>query len=187
MASGAQPVWAGHEFRLDPARLPQKLIYATRNEAGDVQITVDQNGCVLKRQLEMSGLPLNIALPVNVFKGVAARAMDTGPESILVTLELMHHDPELCVPLFVGHDLEGIASDWQSWSDLLGLPMLIADEDGIVRTLDDSVRNVIKDKSHPRRHHAMFAERRPRFLARRRLGTLGVRMVVDGVEIIARG
>ena len=41
MTSGAQPVWAGHEFRLDPAQLPQKLVYATRSETGDVQITVD--------------------------------------------------------------------------------------------------------------------------------------------------
>lgn len=186
MASGAQPVWAGNEFRLDPARLPQKLIYATRNSTGDVQITVDQNGCVLKRLLEVSGLPLNIALPVNVFQGVAARAMHTGPESVLVTLELLHHDPDLCVPLFVGSDLEGIARDWQVWADLLGLPMLIIDEDGVARTLDESARRVIKDKSHPRRHHAMFAERRPRFLARRRMGTLGCRMVLDGLEIIAR-
>ena len=186
MTSGAQPVWAGHEFRLDPAQLPQKLVYATRNETGDVQITVDQNGCVLKRKLDISSLPLNIALPVNVFDGVAARAMHTGPESVLVTLELLHHDPDLCVPLFVGSDLEGIARDWQVWSDLLGLPMLIIDEDGVARTLDESARHVIKDKSHPRRQHAMFADRRPRFLARRRMGTLGCRMVLDGVEIIAR-
>ncbi|MCI5076674.1 DUF6101 family protein [Oricola sp.] len=186
MASGVQPVWAGQEFRLDPAKLPQKLIYATRTQAGDVQITVNQNGCVLKRQLDVSGLPLNIALPVNAFSGVAARAMYTGPESVLVTLELMHSDPELTVPLYVGHDLEGIARDWQQWSELLGLPMLIVDEDGVTRTLDESARNVIKDRSHPRRHHAMFAERRPRFLARRRMGSLGCRMVLDGVEIIAR-
>lgn len=186
MATGAQPVWAGNEFRLDPARLPQKLVYATRTDSGDTQITVSQNGCVLKRQLDVSGLPLNIALPANVFDGVAARAMDTGPESVLVTLELMHHDPELCVPLFVGHDLNRIAQDWQTWSELLGLPMLMVDEDGVTRTLDESVTNIIRDKSHPRRHHAMFAERRPRFLARRRMGTLGCRMTLDGVEIIAR-
>ncbi|TCD13429.1 DUF6101 family protein [Oricola cellulosilytica] len=187
MASGAQPVWAGHEFRLDPARLPQKLVYATRGNDGDVHITVQQNGCVLKRKLAASGLPLNIALPVHVFDGVAVRAIYVGPDNVLVTLELMHSDPELCVPLFVGHHLEAIAKDWQIWSDLLGLPMLLVDEDGVTRTLDESARRVIKDKSHPRRHHALFAERRPRFLARRRMGTLGVRMVLDGVEIIARG
>lgn len=186
MDTGAQPVWAGHEFRLDPARLPQKLVYAIGGADGDVQITVDRNGCVLKRKLEISGLPLNIALPVNVFKGVAARAMHTGPDSVLVTLELLHHDPELCVPLFVGSDLEGISRDWQAWADRLDLPMLIIDEDGVARTLDESARRVIQDKSHPRRHHAMFADRRPRFLARRRMGTLGCRMRLDGVEIIAR-
>ena len=186
MASGAQPVWAGHEFRLDPERLPQKLIYATRDDYGDVQITVHQNGCVLKRQLEVSGLPLNIALPVNVFHGVTVRAVYGGPEQVVLTMELTHLDPELCVPLFVGHDLEAAARDWQAWSDLLGLPMLLVDEDGVTRTLDESARNVVRDRTHPRRHHAFFAERRPRFLARRRMGTLGVRLTLDGEEIIAR-
>ncbi|WP_421853242.1 DUF6101 family protein [Oricola sp.] len=186
MTSGAQPVWAGHEFRLDPARLPQKLVYATRGDDGEVHITVHQSGCVLKRQLGSSGLPLNIALPANVFKGVTVRAMYDGPESLLVAMELTHSDPELSVPLSVGHHLESVAQDWQHWSDILGLPMLLVDEDGVTRTLDESARNVVRDTSHPRRHHAMFAERRPRFLARRRLGTLGCRLVLDGVEIIAR-
>ena len=186
MTSGAQPVWAGHEFRLDPARLPQKLVYATRDDRGEVQITVHQSGCVLKRPLQTSGLPLNIALPTSVFTGVTVRAMYDGPESLMVAMELTHTDPELSVPLFVGHNLESVAQDWQQWSDILGLPMQLVDEDGEIRTLDESARNVVGDRSHPRRHHAMFAERRPRFLARRRMGTLGCRMVLDGLEIIAR-
>ncbi|WP_306119644.1 MULTISPECIES: DUF6101 family protein [unclassified Roseitalea] len=184
MTTGAQPAWAGQQFRLDPERLPQKLCYAT--QSGEVTITVDRNGATLKRTLPQSGLPLHVALPRRVFRGVVARATETGPESALVTLELLHDDEALCVPLTVGHDLNKIAHDWQHWSELLGLPMMMVEADGVARTLEESARAIIMGGSQPRRHHAMFAERRPRFLARRRLGNLGVRLTVAGQEIIAR-
>jgi hypothetical protein len=37
-----------------------------------------------------------------------------------------------------------------------------------------------------RRQGRASARRRPRFLARRRMGNLGLRLVIDGEEIIAR-
>lgn len=186
MSSSAQPAWAGHEFRLDPARLPQELSYATRSGNGATTITVTQRGAVLKRELTRSGLPLHIALPAHAFRGVVVRATETGPEDALVTLELLHHDEELCVPLSVGHDLRAIARDWQIWSQMLNLPMMMIEADGVARTLEESAQSLITKDPKPRRHHSMFAERRPRFLARRRLGHLGVRLMVHGEEIIAR-
>jgi len=183
----AQPVWAGHEFRLDPTRLPQKLCYASRTGRGEVDITIDKRGAVLKTVLSESGLPLNIALPARVFRGVAARAIDHGPAGAMVTLELLHDDDNLCVPLRVGHELSDVARDWQIWSDLLDLPMILFDADGVARSLDESAARVDTKHPFPRRQPAIFADRRPRFLARRRLGTLGVRLMVGGDEIIARG
>ncbi|MEL6919722.1 MAG: DUF6101 family protein [Pseudomonadota bacterium] len=186
MSIGPQPVWACSEFRLDPNRLPQRVSYAARADGAAVDITVHRGGATMKKQLAMSGLPLNIALPNKAFCGVAARATETGPDSAIVTLELLHADEELCVPLRVGHDLGAIVKDWQMWAEVLGLPMMLVDSDGVARSLDESAANVITGKSNERRHHAMFAERRPRFLARRRMGHLGVRLRVDGDEIIAR-
>ena len=92
MAQGAQPVWAGQEFRLDPTRLPQQLSYASRENGEAVEITVDRRGAVLKRAVESNDVAFDIALPNQAFKGVAARAMETGPESSLITLELLHQD-----------------------------------------------------------------------------------------------
>lgn len=186
MSTGAQPAWAGHEFRLDPSRLPQALSYAARDDVGETEITVNRRGATLKRTLKRSGLPLHIALPARAFRGVAVRATETGPEHALVTLELLHEDEELCVPLSVGHDLPAIARDWQSWSELLDLPMMMIDAEGVVRTLEESAPALAPGKARTRRPHAMLAERRPRFLARRRLGHLGVRLMVHGEEIIAR-
>ncbi|MEN0000697.1 MAG: DUF6101 family protein [Pseudomonadota bacterium] len=186
MSAHVQPVWAGSEFRLDPNRLPQSLSYAARVDGGEVDITVTERGATLKRRLGLSGLPINIALPNNAFRGVAARAVETGPETAIVSLELLHEDEDLCVPLRVGYDLGAIVKDWQLWAEVLRLPMIIIDSDGVARTLDESAARVITGKSNARRHHAMFADRRPRFLARRRMGHLGVRVIVEGDEIIAR-
>ena len=186
MSMGAQRAWSGHEFRLDPARLPQQLSYANRNDDGETVITVDRRGATLKRRLQKSGLPLHIALPANAFRGVAVRATETGPETAFVTLELLHDDEELCVPLCVGQNLPAIARDWQIWSELLGLPMMMVESDGVARSLEETASIVLDRPSQPRRHHSMLAERRPRFLARRRLGNLGVRLTVNGDEIIAR-
>ena len=73
MNTGLKPVWAGRNMRLDPFRLPQMVSYATRDDYGDVTFTIDQRGAVIRRMLEMSGLPAIIALPPNAFRGVAAR------------------------------------------------------------------------------------------------------------------
>ncbi|EIM72915.1 hypothetical protein A33O_17869 [Nitratireductor aquibiodomus RA22] len=103
-----------------------------------------------------------------------------------VTLELLHTDAMLCVPLLVAGDLDDVAADWRAWSEALGLPMLMIEADGLARPLEESIGEVkANPPKHRRQGHAVRA-RRPRFLARRRCGSLGVRMVVGGAEIIAR-
>ncbi|WP_051540813.1 DUF6101 family protein [Ahrensia sp. 13_GOM-1096m] len=186
MSTVAQPVWAGQEFRLDPTRLPQQVSYASRVSGKAVEITVNKRGAVLKHSSETDLADFNIALPNNSFRGVAARATETGPDTALVTLELLHEDEALCVPLRVGHELADIATDWQLWAELLKLPMMIIDADGVARTLEESAANAVINDPNGRGHNAMFAEDRPRYTARRRLGNLGVRLMVDGKEIIAR-
>ena len=76
MNTELKPVWAGRNMRLDPFRLPQAVSYATRDDFGDVTFTIDQRGAVVRRQLEMSGVPAIIALPASAFRGVAARAIE---------------------------------------------------------------------------------------------------------------
>ncbi|TJV10049.1 MAG: hypothetical protein E5Y18_23715, partial [Mesorhizobium sp.] len=85
MNTGLKPVWAGRNMRLDPLRLPQVVSYATRDDYGDVTFTIDHRGAVIRRVLEMSGLPAFIALPANAFRGVAARAMEDPDGNVTVT------------------------------------------------------------------------------------------------------
>jgi hypothetical protein len=186
MNTGLKPVWAGCNMRLDPFRLPQATSYATRDDFGDVHFTIDQRGVVVRRVLEKSGLPVTVILPARAFRGVAARAIEDGEGSVTVTLELLHSDPMLAVPLLVAEDLDDVAADWRAWSDAYRLPMLLIEADGVARTLEESLGAVKTEPPKERRRGRPLGARRPRFLARRKPGHLGLRLVVDGEEIIAR-
>lgn len=185
MNTRLKPVWAGCDMRLDPFRLPQAVSYAVRDDLGDVTFTIDRRGAVVRRVLENSRLPVTVVLPAKAFVGVAARAIEDGDGTVTVTLELLHNDPMLSVPLLVARDLDDVAADWRAWSDAFDLPMLLIEADGVARSLEESL-GLVKGPPVPRRKGRTSTRRRPRFLARRKTGDLGIRLVVDGEEIIAR-
>jgi hypothetical protein len=187
MSTGAKPVWAGSNMRLDPYHLPQAVSYAARDDFGDVSFTIDHRGAVIRRMLERSGLPVTIAMPAHAFRGVAARALEDGQGMVTVTLELHHDDPRLCVPLLVADDLDDVAADWRAWADAYRLPMMLFEADGVARRLDESAGIIRQEAPLPRRRRRASDKKRPRFLARRKTGALGLRLVVNGEEIIARG
>ena len=187
MNTGLKPVWAGRSMRLDPRRLPQMVSYSTRDNHGEVTFTIDARGAVVRRILALSGLPAVVALPANAFRGVAARALEDETGAVTVTLELLHNDPMLSVPLLVADDLDDIAADWRGWSEAFNLPMLLIEADGVARTLEESLGAAIKTAPvRDRRKGRVSRMRRPRFLARRKTGSLGLRLVIGGEEIIAR-
>ena len=181
-----KPRWAGCDMRLDPFRLPQAVSYATRDELGDVNFTIDARGATMRRVLTQSGLPVSVALPARAFRGVAARAIEDGDGLVTVTLELLHHDSMLSVPLLVADNLDDVAADWRSWAESLRLPMLLVEADGVARTLEETIGHVKVGPVAERRKGKVANHRRPRFLARRKTGELGLRLVVGGEEIIAR-
>lgn len=174
-------------MRLDPFRLPQVVSYATRDDSGEVTFTIDGRGVILRRTLSRSGLQATIALPATAFMGVAARAIEDAEGQVTVTLELMHNDPDLSVPLLVAEDLDDVAADWRAWADAYRLPMLLVEADGVARALEETACGGVRTRRMvERRKGRAVNARRPRFLARRRSGNLGLRLVVDGAEIIAR-
>ncbi len=185
MNTGLKPVWAGCNMRLDPFRLPQATSYAARDNFGDLNFTIDHRGATIRRVLEKSGLPVTVVLPAKSFRGVAARAIEDGDGNVTVTLELLHNDPMLAVPLLVAENLDDVAADWRAWADAYRLPMLLIEADGIARTLEELLGAVKTEPARERRKRRPSYARRPRFLARRKQGNLGLRLVVDGEEIIA--
>ncbi|EAU42283.1 hypothetical protein FP2506_05576 [Fulvimarina pelagi HTCC2506] len=182
-----KPNWANEPVRIDPTvPVASQSIEILAADGEMVRYQVSPRGAVIHRKLQRAGLPVSIALSARAFKGIAARAMEHADGSVTVTLELHHHsDPALCVPLLVASDLYDVAADWRSWADFFGLPMLMVEADGSVVALEETVGTVKTGEPAPRRRSSNRT-RRPRFLARRKPGGLGMRMVVAGEEIIAR-
>lgn len=182
-----KPEWASVPIRLDPTAVDRKQSFEMVDGGERVSYRVDRRGAVISRVLEKSGVPMSIALPPRAFKGVAARAMEDASGEVTVTLELYHEDAKLSVPLLVASDLFDVAADWRGWSDLFGLPMLMVEQDGSVLPLEETLGAIRAPGAAPRRRSASaHRARRPRFLARRKPGGLGMRMVISGEEIIAR-
>jgi len=90
------------------------------------------------------------------------------------------------VPLLVASELDDVAADWRAWSEAYDLPMMLVEADGVARVLEDTIGERHQPPVHERRKGSAAARRRPRFLARRKCGELGLRLVVKGEEIIAR-
>ncbi|WP_206455461.1 DUF6101 family protein [Aurantimonas marina] len=180
-----KPEWANVPVRLDPAASDRRQTIEMVEDGELITYKVDRRGAVVHRRLEKSGLPVSIALPPRAFRGVAARAMEDGNGEVTVTLELHHSDPRCTVPLLVACDLYDVAADWRGWSELFNLPMLMIEADGALRTLEETLGHIRAAAPAPRRR-SPNRQRRPRFLARRKPGGLGMRMVVAGEEIIAR-
>lgn len=181
----SKPEWANAPIRLDPTQTDRKQVLEMMDGGELVSYRVDRRGAVVRRKLEQSGIPVAVALSPRAFRGVAARAMEDGEGHVTVTLELHHENPKLSVPLLVASDLYDVAADWRCWAELFGLPMLMVEADGSVTALEESFGKLRAGQGTARRG-TQHRGRRPRFLARRKPGGLGMRMIVEGEEIIAR-
>lgn len=188
---GTKPEWATGDLRLDPYALPQRVSYqrcgsrlpVTESKSA-MEFTLDRKGAVVKCALKC-GVPLSMALPSRAFLGVAARAYENDDGSHTITLELLHQDSELSVPLCVSTAVEDAADDWQTWAKQLGLPMLMVDEQG--RSSEVRSHAGISSLARTdRRKKFTTAKWRPRFLHRRKAGQIGPVVKINAREIIAR-
>ena len=133
------------------------------------------------------GLPLTLRVPIKTFDGVAVRMTPVGCDGdIEVVVELRHSDPALCLPLTIADDPADVAADWQAWGQALGLQLLLVRQDGTIAAADADSDKVTAQSPKQRRRHSFFANRRPRFLTRRKTGRSGPLDRLVGREIIAR-
>lgn len=182
-ASATAPVWAGRAMRLDPFHLPMQFGYQTPMGAASVSVT--ENGVVMRRELPC-GLPMSIALPLAAFEGVAARVTESDGD-ISVTLELLHADPDMCVPLLVSDALEDAAADWHAWTQTTGLPMVMIDLDGVAKPVDGFMGEMANTTPAPRRRSMTLRRRRPRIFLKRQPGQAAPRLRIHGRQVISEG
>lgn len=170
---------ASRPFRLDPYQAQHLL------NVGETKFKLDRNGVVVKKTLSC-GLPLSIAAPAKAYEGIAARAIESENGKMIVTLELKHHDPELCVPLLYANNMNDISADWHSWSRLMKLPMLLVDADYKVSSVTQQLGHLLIETPIERRKRITGVKRRPNFLRRRKMGVVSSVESLSAADIIAR-
>lgn len=189
MAGGAT-VGSSRGFRLDPHTLPARAVPHAGDGAAATFI-IERERALIRRAVPLAAGSVvtggMISVPVGDFAGVSVRMESTGEHGeVRGYVELLHTDPALTLPLTISDDPEEVAADWQAWSRTLNLPLLIVGQDGTVNAPLANVHGVHMTRAKPRRRHSYFAQRRPRFLTRRKPGRVGEAIRVHGREIIAR-
>ena len=150
--SGINPAGSGRALRLDPLSLPVSFnAHDTRADGGVRQIELHRERVVLRRAVQ--GMRMAVSVRITDFLGIARRGSDDG-----TMLVLRHRDPSLTIPLGVSTEEDEIASKWLMWSELFALPQLHDDEP--------------REPAPRRRRRNAVRWRRPRFLMRRRIGSL---------------
>lgn len=190
---------AAEALRLDPFSLPHRFRYDTGLDPrsgkpmGPAAVFLEKTMASICRRLP-SGIPMAMRLPMAAFEGVAVRmvaetigADGAGDGDGVAVVELMHRDPQLSLPLAVASDLGEVVADWRAWAKVLGLPMLLVETDGSWRAIETRLGQVVVGRVRPRRARSVMNGRRPRFLTRRKTGSLPAEPVmVAGCEIFGR-
>lgn len=185
MKCGGATAGSGRQERLDPFALP--VSFATSDVSAGVRvIELHRERVVMRRSL--AGMVMAINMPVSSYDGVALR-MVPGAQGATVEVTLEHKDPGLSLPLYESYEGDDAVAEWQSWSQALGLPMLVSDDELGSHAAYEQLGDVQVAKPRPRRRrHSALKRRRPVFLSRRKAGVVSDAPAVyrGECEIIAR-
>jgi hypothetical protein len=189
MRSGGCPAGSGRALRLDPFALPVR--FAASDAAADErvrEVELHRTRVVVRRSL--AGMRMALNLPVSAFSGVGLRlaAGEGQGDQAHAAVVLAHKDPGLALPLFVSFEADDAVAEWRSWAAVLGLPLLVEDEDGW-REPFARLGGVRVGRVRPRRRRrSALKRRRPSIVLRRARGELTAATPVHRGEreIIAR-
>lgn len=182
------PAGSGCGTRLDPLALPVRFAATDAVADGLVRhVEIARERVRVKRSVR--GITISINVPVDAYQGVALRMLpseDGSEERVVVSVE--HRDPALSVTLFEATDNFDVIAEWQLWSRVLALPLLIVDGEGVLRPPFPSMGMVRVGKAGPRRRRRNAVKRRrPSFPLRRRAVISQPALVIRRErEIIAR-
>jgi hypothetical protein len=182
--AGGATAGSSRTYRLDPHTLPARS-FPSSGVAGPAFV-IDRDRAVVRRSA-IAGVAM-LTVPVAAYRGVAVRMESTGDTGeVCAFIELLHAEPSLTLTLAITDEPYDIEDDWRAWGAALKLPLLVVGQDGSVAApLAGPYPSIAVAPAKPRRRHSFFAARRPRFLARRKVGRSAAGVRVDGREIIAR-
>ncbi len=187
MRRGGASAGSSRVLRLDPFSLPAR--FSASDPVADERIRhveLYRERVVVRRSL--AGMRMALNMPVKDFAGIAIRVL-TGEGGATVTVVLEHRDPSLALPLFATSESAEAFAEWRAWANVLGLPLLVAEDDGGLREAFARMGQVRLARQTPRRRRrSSIRKRRPSIFLRRKPGKIGRATPVhrDEREIIAR-
>ena len=125
----------------------------------------------VRKHLEKSGVAIKIKVPVDEFIGVAVSTAISEEGVLTSAIELVHTDQELNYRVFEEEGNINVVAEWQNWGRKLRLPLYIRAGDGSLLPYSQQVDGLTLGCETARRKLAAEANRRPRFLNRRKPGT----------------
>jgi len=189
MRSGGCPAGSGRAVRLDPFALPARFLARDSGADENVrEVDLYRERVVVRRAV--SGMRMALNMPVSAYRGISIRVLageNGGQPSVAVVLE--HSDPSLALPLYVSPDGDEVNAEWRAWGEVLGLPLLVIDDDGTVHEPFARLGGVrLFEPQMRRRRRSALKRRRPTMSMRRASGKLDeATPVYHGErEIIAR-
>ena len=178
---------SGRALRLDPFGLPVRFSASDAVADGRVRdIELHRERVVLRRSLQ--GMRMALNMPVTAFDGISLQLVpgEGGTEDTLAVV-LEHKDPSLALPLFLTPHADEALAEWQAWSQVLGLPLLLADQ--VAGASNGGLGLLQTARPRPRRRRrSALKRRRPSILLRRTKGkkiTRATRVHRGEREIIA--
>jgi hypothetical protein len=137
---------------------------ANDNRSGDIKTVT------VRKTLKKSGVTIKIKVPVADYHGVAIATTINDEGMLFSTIELVHSDEALNYRVFSEEGNNTVVAEWQNWGRHLGLPLYIRAGNGELISYSQQVGGVLLGDTTLRRKLGPDADRRPRFLNRRKLG-----------------
>ncbi|MET3926471.1 DUF6101 family protein [Devosia sp. 2618] len=148
-----------------PQLADRRFVAANDNGPKDPVKTV-----TVRRMLEQSGVAIKVKVPVTEFIGVAVATRISEDGVLTSAIELVHSDNELNYQVFEEAGNHNVVAEWQNWGKKLRLPLFIKAGDGAYMPYSQHVDGVMVGDTTSRRKLVAEANRRPRFLNRRKPG-----------------
>ncbi|HUL89709.1 MAG TPA: DUF6101 family protein [Pseudolabrys sp.] len=180
---------SGRALRLDPFGLPVRFSASDASADGRVrEVELHRERVVIRRSL--SGMRMALNMPVAAYDGISLRLVrdQCGVEDVLAVV-LKHRDPALTLPLFVTSQPDEALAEWRAWSQVLGVPLLLAEQTTASQIANAQLGELHIERPRPRRRcRSALKHRRPSILLRRGYGKMTGRTPVHRGEreIIAR-
>lgn len=180
MTGNVRMQFPSNVIMLEAARI-SRASFTPANDNGPKPTNAPQNGegqnasdavktVTVRKTLDKSGVAIKIKVPVSEYIGVAVSTSITEEGVLSSAIELVHPDDDLHYQVFQEIGNNDVVAEWQNWGRKLQLPLFIKSGDGELLPYSQKVDGVVLGDTNTRRRTATEANRRPRFLNRRKPG-----------------